>query len=182
MTHAEAMKGISFDEGSISAEQAFFLSDLVETMRPKRVAETGFGIGWSAWAMLSVDPDLTVVSFDIGHHAGVHQAKAVIDEHFPGRHTLIVGDSKATVPVYQPKNFDLVFVDGGHDYESASADLVNFAHPGRVVVIDDLVAHAWAVGVVRAWAEATSPAPGGFIVQNHLEQDGDHRWAIGRYL
>lgn len=185
ITHAIAMRAVQgLGEGTISQVQAEWLGSLVAGRGPMKIAETGFGIGWSAWAFLAANPETTVVSFDIGEHAAVHQAKAVIDKHFPGRHTLIVGNSTETVPAYlatHANDFDLVFIDGGHDYVSASSDLANFASPGRIVAFDDLVGMDWAVGGVKAWDEATSPD--GFVEQDEVFNDGGiHRWAIGRYV
>jgi hypothetical protein len=44
---------------------------------------------------------------------------------FPGRHELITGDSRETVPAfadeYPTRAFDLIYIDGGHDYEIAKA-------------------------------------------------------------
>ncbi len=59
------------------------------------------------------------MSFDIGSHSYVKRAKKLIDEMFPLRHTLILGDSTKTLPEYckQKENmlFDAAFIDGGHE-------------------------------------------------------------------
>lgn len=183
---------IHLSEGSISAQEAHFLGTLVggwDQDRPMKVAQTGFGIGKSAWAFLENNPLCTVVSFDQmetenGHHAdqreAISNAASVVEKHFPGRHRLVEGDSKVTVPA-NPGDYDLVFVDGGHDYETAMADLKNFARPGCIVVLDDtVVGPLWAEGVVRAWQEATDPETG-FIHHRLESRDGPHCWSLGEY-
>jgi predicted O-methyltransferase YrrM len=61
------------------------------------VGEIGFLTGFSSIALLLSLPTLTVVSFDGGRHACVKAAKEFIDENFPGRHRLILGNSRETV-------------------------------------------------------------------------------------
>lgn len=166
-------------EGSISEQEMHFLSELVESKPgPIKVAETGFDCGRSAWALLEGNPEATVTSFCLMEFGGEKIVKEIIDEHFPGRHTLVIGDSKETVPA-QNEDFDLVFIDGGHDYETAMADLKNFAKPGRMVMFDDIVEASWAQDCVRAWREAT--AEDGFIDEKLETRDGPHGWSVGVY-
>ena len=79
-----------------------------------------------------------VTSFDLGEHPYVTHAKEYIDAYYPGRHSLILGDSTVTVPKCIGK-YDVIFIDGGHDYEVASADLQNAKKLARknTIVMDD---------------------------------------------
>lgn len=129
------------------------------------VLEIGFNAGNSSFHFLSQHPGVRVTSFDLGEHAYVAAAKRHIDEEFPGRHTLLLGDSRETVPRFAAENkgagFDFLFIDGGHDYPVALADLLNcrgLAREGATLVMDDTVrtpgwARAWTVGPTRAWDE-----------------------------
>src|SRR3954468_13308550 len=136
----------SLPEGSASAELLQFLTQMLQAnVSIIRIAETGFNTGASSRAFLSARRDTTVVSFDIGEHMSVRPTKPRIDKQYPGRHQLVIGDSTKTLPEYSAahpqERFDLIFVDGGHDYEVAKADLVHFrkmSHPETIVVIDDL--------------------------------------------
>jgi predicted O-methyltransferase YrrM len=185
-------------EGYLSpAQAAFFRNLLLDRPEVTSILEIGFNGGHSSYEFLASRPDTTVVSFDLGEHKYVHRAKRLIDEEFPGRHTLILGDSRETVPAYQAAHpdarFDLAFVDGGHEYDVASADVRNcqpLVAPGGLVVMDDLL--AWrdcGAGPVQAWQEAQRE---GIIREQLLLQDGEpvdavtrkastSAWALGSY-
>ncbi|MDR3033176.1 MAG: class I SAM-dependent methyltransferase [Kitasatospora sp.] len=185
-------------EGFILADQASYLRRLVAG-NPwiRRILEIGFNAGHSSYAFLDARPDVRVVSFDLGEHGYTAPAKRFIDQEFPCRHELVRGDSTVMVPKYLGKHpgarFELVFVDGGHEYQVAAADLRNsrgLVHPGALVVMDDLLARrSWGIGPVKAWAEVQDE---GLVTQIELVRDGQsvnsaHRsaataaWALGRY-
>ena len=136
------------------------------TNRPGiRVMEIGFNAGHSADIFLRNNRDLTLVSFDIGEHGYVSIAKDYIDSMYPRRHTLVLGNSTVTIPNYikdnGDKKFDVIFVDGGHDYDTANTDVANcmqLAHRDTVVVLDDTVyTNGWqeghTVGPTKVWTE-----------------------------
>lgn len=66
----------------------------------KNVMEIGFNAGNSAEIFLQNNKDLHLTSFDLGEHPYVGSAKAYIDRTYPGRHTLIMGDSTLSIPTY----------------------------------------------------------------------------------
>jgi predicted O-methyltransferase YrrM len=160
------------------------------------VGEIGFNVGLSSHALLTAHPDLHVISFDLGQCAATKAAKKLIDQRFPRRHTLISGDSRTTVPAFKARypalRFDLVFIDGGHDYEVAKADIINMkplCTQKTLVIMDDLT--PWlvhGVGPTRAWTEAIQE---GVIHQRELFKDGKpaamikppgkRSWALGHY-
>ena len=139
--------------GQVFAQQ-IALAGLVLPRGIDRVMEIGFNAGHSAELFLSIRSDTTVTSFDLGAHRYVQACKEEIDRQFPGRHTLVLGDSAVTVPDYVPEApFDLIFVDGDHSYLGAQADLRNcarLARKGTIVVMDDTDMPE----VFRAWKEA----------------------------
>ena len=86
----------------------------------------------------------------------------------------------------------MVFIDGGHDYYVAKADLENIralSTPATAVVMDDLTPwRPWGQGPTKAWREALNT---GAVLQEELFKDGapvdtleppgTRAWALGRY-
>ena len=147
-------------------EQANFLRNIVNAKSIKSVMEIGFNAGHSAELFLSSNKNINLVSFDIGFHDYLKLGKQFIDKTYPDRHTLIIGDSLDTVPEYfkkENKKFDLIFIDGGHDYDISKGDILNcknLAHDKTIVVMDDTINNnywirPWNIGPSRSWKEAT---------------------------
>jgi predicted O-methyltransferase YrrM len=189
-------------EGHLLKIQARFMRQLLRRSPwIHDVAEVGFNAGHSSYMWLSSRADVQVTSFDLGDHPYVELAKATIDRLFPGRHQLVTGDSRLTVPAYADagagRSFDLIFIDGGHDLDVARADIANcrrLASDRTVVLMDDLEPNkAHGVGPAQAWLEAQDEQ---LVVQDVLVEDGfplldtpltwlrDEGvvWAIGHYV
>ena len=156
------------------------LRELVDKRRPKSIMEIGFNAGHSALLFLAITPPETkVVSFDLGEYAYVFAAKRYIDSVFPGRHTLVTGDSTITIPKYEeqvahrmknpdtapPLRFDVIFIDGGHQNDIPLKDILNSQRLARdirtVVIMDDVYrdtsrqAH-YTIQPTKAWLQMTS--------------------------
>ena len=101
--------------------------------------EIGFNAGHSAELFLKYT-SAHVTSFDLGDPYVAH-AKEYIDAYYPGRHSLILGDSTVTVTNCIGK-YDVIFIDGGHDYDIALADLQNakrLARKNTIVIMGSSV-------------------------------------------
>ena len=144
---------------------------LVNERKPLRVMEIGFNAGHSAEIFLKNNTQLTLTSFDLGVHPYVKKAKEFIDFMYPGRHSLILGDSRTSLPMFVDANkdakFDVIFIDGGHEYDIVKSDMENcvrLAHKDTVIIMDDtMFKEEWVgghtIGPTTIWTE---------YLQNHL--------------
>jgi len=135
--------------------------DLIHIVKhAKKIMEIGFNAGHSSEVFLN-HTRAHVTSFDLGEHSYVSHAKEYIDAYYPNRHTLVIGDSTTTVPKCNDI-FDVIFIDGGHDYDVASADLQNcrrLAHKDTIVIMDDTMytsewIHPYTIGPTKVWIES----------------------------
>jgi predicted O-methyltransferase YrrM len=173
-------------EGHISVpdcgKEEFFTALIQKESWIKTIGEIGFNAGHSSVTFLAANPACKVVSFDIMVHPYARIGKRFVDATYPNRHTLIEGDSLKLVPAFflwnSSMRFDLIFIDGGHDYTTAYGDLLNmsrFATEQTLVIVDDLnyssVAEAWNRSIEK-----------GFIKETQRLSKGAREWAVGRYI
>jgi predicted O-methyltransferase YrrM len=152
-----AAQGSCVTEGHIGKypeKLKFFASLFRDATKIRTIGEIGFNAGHSSDLFLSTYPSCTVVSFDIMDHPYATIGKRYIDQQYPGRHSLIPGDSQQTVSEFYQSHptvrFDLIFIDGGHSFPIAYSDIVHMqrlASPSTIIVVDDInyptVARAW---------------------------------------
>ncbi len=139
------------------------LKNLVSNLSIKKVLEIGFNAGHSAEIFLKNNPNIHLTSFDLNTRDCVRFGKQFIDMTYPGRHTLITGDSTLKIPefvnLFSNQKFDLIFIDGGHDYITAMSDLLNckkLANENTIVMMDDISTNInsdtlWAVEPTAVW-------------------------------
>lgn len=131
---------------SESVKETEFLENIVKNDNIKEILEIGFNAGHSSDTFLRSNHKANVTSFDIGVHDYVKLGKKYIDETYPGRHTLILGDSTVTIPEFiknnkDNKKFDLIFIDGGHEGDVPFLDMTNcknLAHKDTILILDDV--------------------------------------------
>ncbi len=160
--------------------------DLIElTNKPDiDVMEIGFNAGHSSEIFLKHNTTLKLTSFDLGEHSYTSVGKAYIDKIYPNRHTLILGNSIKTIPAFisanPTKKFDVIFIDGGHEYKIASKDLQNcmqLAHKDTIVIMDDTNYTTnwkteWTKGPTRAWIDC--------IIKDKISQINKKDYCLGR--
>jgi hypothetical protein len=113
----------------------------------RSVAEIGFNGGHSMLAMLTANPAMEVVSFDLGVHDYSKPSSEILKRMFESTGARIEvewGSSTDTVPAFHAKHpgkkYDVVIVDGAHTTEMCMKDTVNMkalAKPGSMLIIDD---------------------------------------------
>ena len=89
-----------------------------------------------------------------------------------------------TVPEFKASNpglcFDLVFIDGGHSYECARADLLNMrelSSKDTAVIVDDLVPQfSYGAGPAQAWAMPLRRAFSTRLKSSRTERCGAGGW------
>ena len=135
----------------------YIMQSLLQNLPPRsRVCEIGFLTGTSAERALRAGHD--VVSFDLGGENALMGYSALKAKYGDDRIQVLWGDSTETVPQAPPLNCDVFLVDGGHDVETAKADLFNIqkhVNPSTLVVMDDVYCQqSWCQGPTKAWKEA----------------------------
>jgi predicted O-methyltransferase YrrM len=150
-----------------TALREFTADDHGKSSSEKTVCEVGFNAGHSALLWLLAGAT-RVVSFELGQHSYSHVAAEWLSVRFPGKLHLVMGDSMQSVPLYHTmfpdEKCNIVFIDGGHKFEHAKSDMLNFrkfvelspsASLGHILLVDDTnmpeVGAAWA----QAQAEGT---------------------------
>lgn len=124
----------------------------IRIAQPLSVLEIGFNLGHSALLFLEMGVRC-VRSIDISTRPETAEAASVLSERYGSdRFSLWTGDSKGMLDsiVKTRERFDLVFIDGAHDIDSVSADVVlGKSLKIQHFLFDDWHPH-WGPGVIPA--------------------------------
>jgi hypothetical protein len=138
----------------------FALSSLFAELSPRfQVCEVGFNLGHSAHTWLLSSNHTNVLSFSLDTpHARV--IADYLNRRYNDRLSMVWGNTMSTLPQFDIRNpevkCDLMFVDGGHQYQFAFSDLNHMRLLARrglnIVVFDDSPCEApFCVGPNNAW-------------------------------
>jgi predicted O-methyltransferase YrrM len=127
--------------GCLGDQAADFIQFLQKNPQITRVLEIGFNVGNSCAAFLSANPEIKVISVDLGEHKYIYDSKKIIDKHFPNRHQLFIGDSLKLIPELKGKIYpDFIFIDGGHYDDIPLKDIRNclaLSDNNTILCLDD---------------------------------------------
>lgn len=105
----------------------------------KLLMEIGFNAGHSSSMILSMFDDVKVDSYDIGQFEITEQNGSLVEKRFPDRFSLTIIDSMNLKPEQINGKYDILFIDGSHDYPQVSSDIRLFLQSDiQYVVLDDL--------------------------------------------
>jgi predicted O-methyltransferase YrrM len=88
------------------------------------ILEVGFNAGFSSLLMLMANPNLKVISIDIGMHGYTVPCYNEMKTLFGDRITLVIGDSMVALPPINEK-FDIINIDGGTNMELIVNDTIH---------------------------------------------------------
>ena len=128
--------------------------------RPSSILEVGVRYGRTAErlinAAINVEPSTSYTGVDLFKEAYAESiarreisqepessqwVQRRLESRFPSADiSLIQGDSIAVLPELKASSFDLIFIDGGHSYETCLQDILNAQRliaPGGAIFLDD---------------------------------------------
>lgn len=182
-------------EGNIenNIKQKMDITDIIKKINPIYILEIGFNAGHSSELFLE-NSNAYIYSFDIGihFHEYLKYGKQFLNNKFPNRHTLVFGDSRETIPRFNINNnnikFDIIFIDGGHDYDVAYGDLINcrkLAKEETIVIMDDIISNDinppnYTIGPKKAWLNLIK---NNLLMEiNHSDYGNNRGQSVGKYI
>jgi len=128
------------------AQKEQFSEQLSLYPKIRRIAEIGFNGGHSAENFFERCPNLELlIAFDLNAYTCTRFAAEYFYKTYVDRFALILGDSLVTVTEFHLQNpnllFDLIYIDGCHDFEWVLGDIMNaqkIAHNQTIVWLDDV--------------------------------------------
>lgn len=165
LKHPELIDNYSFMEGYMSEipEYINILEDIFSKESINNVLQIGFNAGHSAELILNNNDNIKLISFDIGIKESVKIGEYYINNKFPFRHHLIIGDSYDAIPEYITYNvnkiFDAILIDGSKDYYVIMQDIINcknLSNKDTILILNDTIENEellepWNIGSTNAY-------------------------------
>jgi predicted O-methyltransferase YrrM len=131
--------GYSYEINKDYTEKRYNLFSLAK--KAQNIMEIGFNAGHSALIYLLANDTSKIQFFDLKYHDYAQPCFEYLDKEFPGRMSIVWGDSKETIPKFTTDiKYDLVHIDGGHTVEGALLDILNcktLTNTDSIVIFDD---------------------------------------------
>ena len=178
------------DEGELNR-----LIELVKELQPKRILEIGSLYGGTLWYWMNAVKGANIVSVDSGvqsfdsRFSDIENARLNLwpewERDTGCKITQVRADSTSPETVKAVKEqapFDFIFIDGGHDYQTAMADWQNYwpmLRVGGLLAFHDIAypdgnPYAYAVGTV--WRQIRANGKWQEIIREH---NPEGIWGIG---
>ena len=110
--------------------------EIVEIVRPKKIFEIGFNIGYGAGLWLNLC-DCTLTSIDISNKTETRVAALILGDQFPDKFKFLNIDSR-NIRNHDFDSFDMAFIDGDHTEDGATNDIQLCLDMGiKWLVMDD---------------------------------------------
>lgn len=105
----------------------------------KSMMEIGFNAGHSSSIMLTLFEDIEINSCDIGMYEITERNGELVKERFGDRFNLHIFDSTKLKPEFIANKYDIMFIDGAHDYGPVTSDMKLWIESDiPYAVVDDL--------------------------------------------
>lgn len=141
--------GVEIPYGS-EAHVLQHLRTTIDIVKPKHILEIGLNLGWSSAMWLEIS-DANITSIDISDKDETIFAGEFLKNKYPARFDYSIIDSNVAHKWLNGIDFDLIFIDGGHDLESVIDDIFLAINLGiSYLLFDDVSPRYGEVGIAIA--------------------------------
>jgi len=181
-----SLQQVEVSKCTVLQDALFQLLDLVKINQPKRILEIGSLYGGTTWYWMNTANGIKIVSVDIGigcpdaPFARIEHARLNLwpewERETGSTITQIRADSTLLETVEAVKKyapFDFIFIDGGHDYQTAMADWQNYwpmLRAGGLLAFHDIAYpdnNRDGFGVGRVWREVRNNGKWQEFIREH---------------
>lgn len=118
------IKGLPKDPGySCGAHSVRCFREIIKQSTPLSILEIGMNVCYSTSLWFGIASPWEIVSVDISDRPETIAAADFMKAKFGKRFKFINKDSKLVYDDIKNHNFDLCFIDGGHEYEDVKSDI-----------------------------------------------------------
>jgi len=126
----EGFNGIGIDEDnvpipySLGVHSVKWLREVVSIVKPKRILEIGFNLGYSSALWLNIAKELEyIAAVDISDKRETLSSANFLKKSYPNKFDFHHFDSKRVFPILEGVSFDTIFIDGCHDLDYILNDI-----------------------------------------------------------